>query len=131
MKTDTVKKNGNLNITEKYRNTEKLIANKKPKPMKEILDNYRYIEIKTVKKDNDRIRSIVRHKRLGKPIGKESSYEKGRCNTQSYYIPKSSNIHQMQKEQKYYNNKENSKLITWNAKIIINLIKILNIKLSQ
>ena len=50
MKTDTVKKNGNLNITGKYRNLEKLIANKKPKPMKEILDNYRYIEIKTVKK---------------------------------------------------------------------------------
>ena len=86
--------------------------------MRETLDNYRYIEIKNIKKYDVRTRSIVRHKRLGKPKGKESSYEKGRCNTQSYYIPKSSNIHQIQKERKHcYNNKENSKLTTSNDKI--------------
>ena len=41
------------------------------KHLKEILDNYRYLEIKYLKKSDLRSRSIVVHKRLSKPIVKK------------------------------------------------------------
>lgn len=47
----------------------------KPGP-REILDNYRYIETKEIRSKDERRASIVRHQRLGKPIGKETPYER-------------------------------------------------------
>ena len=47
----------------------------KPKE-KEILDNYRYLETKQIKRNDERRKSIVKHERLSKPIGKETPFMK-------------------------------------------------------
>ena len=47
----------------------------KPKE-KEILDNYRYLETKQIKRNDERRKSIVKHERLSRPIGKETPFNK-------------------------------------------------------
>ena len=58
--------------TEKFR----IRGFKKPEPkQRELIDNYRYIETKMIKERDERRRSIVKHKRLSGPIGKETPYD--------------------------------------------------------
>ena len=96
-----------LDGTEKYRIKGKKVEPPKPKPVREILDNYRYIETKYFKK-NDR-ESIVRHKRLGEPIGKETPYEGKIYNTETNYAPKRPKISDTILSQKTYNPKDAKK----------------------
>ena len=64
--------------TEKYR----IKGQKKPEPKpKELIDNYRYIETKIIKKEDKRRRSIVKHKRLSSPVGKETPYTPHKYNS--------------------------------------------------
>ena len=73
---------GQVKGTKKYEIRGKVeMQNSKAK--REILDNYRYIEIKNIKNNDERKKSIVRHRRLGQPIGKETIYEKERFSTQT------------------------------------------------
>jgi hypothetical protein len=58
--------------------TEKFLirGQRKPEPKeRELIDNYRYIETKIIKERDERRRSIVKHKRLSDPIGKETPYD--------------------------------------------------------
>ena len=68
---------------QKYDIKSKTIEIEKAKIKKEILDNYRYIEIKNINNNDERKKSIIRHRRLGQPIGKETIYEKQRFSTQT------------------------------------------------
>ena len=72
--------------TEKYRIKGKKNPEQQPKPaQREILDNYRYIETKIL--TNERRKSIVKHQRLGSPVGKETPYFRD-YNTNTSYVPK-------------------------------------------
>jgi len=64
----------------------KNIEEERPNHLKEILDNYRYLEIKYLKKSDLRSRSIVVHKRLSKPIVKEIEYKRGKYNSQNHFL---------------------------------------------
>ena len=70
---------------QKYDIKSKTIEIQNKKIKKEILDNYRYIEIKNVSNNDEKRKSIVRHRRLGEPIGKETIYEKQRFSTQTNF----------------------------------------------
>lgn len=78
--------NEGLNETQKYKIKDKKIEDIKKKPKRELLDNYRYIEIKYINEDNERRRSIVKHRRLSQPIGKETSYERERYGTSTNFF---------------------------------------------
>ena len=72
-----VKKRSNHVLYEIVDETQKmrLKVEKKEKPKeKEILDNYRYLETKQIKRNDERRRSIVRHQRLSSPVGKETPF---------------------------------------------------------
>ena len=100
---------------QKYDIKSKTIEIQKPKTNKEILDNYRYLEIKHIRNNDERKKSIVRHRRLGQPIGKETIYEKGRFSTQTNYILKKTNI-EMKNERRSNNEKNYKKTMTENPK---------------
>ena len=85
----------------------KNIEEERSKHLKEILDNYRYLEIKYLKKSDLRSRSIVVHKRLSKPIVKKIEYKRG-------YYSKSPTLRQMNRERGYYNQNETRKAATIN-----------------
>ena len=97
-----------LNGFEKYKMKDRKIEEGKQKPLREILDNYRYLEIICIKIGNERSRSIVKHIRWGKPIGKETEYKREKYN----YYSKSPVLRQINKERKYYNQNENRKATT-------------------
>ena len=75
----------------------------KPKPVREILDNYRYIETKDLRKKDSKRISIVKHKRLGDPIGKETPYEGQRYNILTNYAPKRPTITETNTLQQSFN----------------------------
>ena len=101
--------NGNLKGTEKYEIKEKKIEGLKSKYKMEILDNYRYIEIKCIKKDDGKRRSVVKHRRLGQPIGKETSYEKERYSKLPNYSSKSPILSKINSDRKNYNHDQTMK----------------------
>ena len=86
------------------------------KTKREILDNYRYIEIKNIKTNDERKKSIVRHRRLGQPIGKETLYEKERFSTQTNYITKRPIINDIKKDQNKLNERNYMKSKIENSK---------------
>lgn len=108
--------NEGLNETQKYKIKDKKIEDIKKKPKRELLDNYRYIEIKCINEDNERRRSIVKHRRLSQPIGKETSYERERYGTSTNYSLKRPILSQIKEERKTYNQKEIRKITPINAK---------------
>lgn len=89
--------------SEKYKIKGKKEEPPKPKPVREILDNYRYIETKDLRKNDPKRISIVRHKRLGDPIGKETPYEGQRYNTLTNYAPKRPTITETNTLQRSFN----------------------------
>ena len=101
--------------TKKYEMKGKIeMQNMKTK--REILDNYRYIEIKNIKTNDERKKSIVRHRRLGQPIGKETLYEKERFSTQTNYITKRPIINDIKKVQNKLNERNYRKTTVENSK---------------
>lgn len=105
-----------MNEIEKYKIQGKKIEETKPKPKREILDNYRYLETKFIKKDDERRRSIVKHRRLGKPIGKETEYSGKRYNSQTNYKTKIPIFNDMKKEKKFLNQNEVRQKTALNSK---------------
>ena len=83
---------------QKYDIKSKTIEIQNKKIKKEILDNYRYIEIKNISNNDEKRKSIVKHRRLGEPIGKETIYEKKRFTNQTNYISKKPIIYEQNKE---------------------------------
>jgi hypothetical protein len=80
-----IKKRSNHILFEDIDTTEKVLIKPQKKPEqksqskpapREMLDNYRYLETKEIKSKEERRGSIVKHKRLSKPIGKETPYER-------------------------------------------------------
>lgn len=86
------------------------------KTKKEILDNYRYIEIKNIKNNDERKKSIVRHRRLGQPIGKETIYKKERYSTQTNFITKKPIINALKREHNNLNERNYRKLTAETSK---------------
>jgi len=101
---------------QKYDIKSKTIEIQNKKIKKEILDNYRYIEIKNISNNDEKRKSIVKHKRLGEPIGKETIYEKQRFSNQTNYILKKPIIYEQNKERRSYNEKNYRKITTENSK---------------
>lgn len=101
--------------TKKYEMKGK-IEMQNTKTKREILDNYRYIEIKNIKTNDERKKSIVRHRRLGQPIGKETLYEKERFSTQTNYITKRPIINDIKKDQNKLNERNYMKSKIENSK---------------
>ena len=70
-----VKKRSNHVLYEIVDETQKLrLKTPKKEIQKEILDNFRYFETKQIKRNDERRKSIVRHKRLSNPVGKETPF---------------------------------------------------------
>ena len=94
----------------------------KPKPApREILDNYRYLETKEIRNKDKRNLSIVTHKRLGKSIGKETSYERSsfkEYKTNTTFIQKTPKLgsYDTQKINKKAQNKYSEKTYNQNNK---------------
>ena len=90
--------------TEKYRIKGHKIPEPKPK---ELIDNYRYIETKVIKKEDKRRRSIVKHKRLSSPVGKETPYTPHKYNsmTSSHKKKNWSNLDGSARTNKHIHNK--------------------------
>ena len=105
---------------QRYDIKSKTIEIQNTKIKKEILDNYRYIEIKNINNNDETRKSIVRHRRLGQPIGKETIYEKERFSTQTNYISKRPIIYEKIKEKNSFNEKNYRKTTAENSK---NLLK--------
>ena len=68
-------------LFERLEGMENIFIKGKTIPEKEILDNYRYFEIKDIKEKHSRSRSIVQHIRLSTPAGKRILYNKEFFNT--------------------------------------------------
>ena len=84
-----VKKRSNHVLYEIVDETQKmrLKVEKKEKPKeKEILDNYRYLETKQIKRNDERRRSIVKHQRLSSPVGKETPFMRSSFKDSDGYI---------------------------------------------
>ena len=54
----------------------KAIKKEEPKPEPPLLDNYRYLETKEIRRSDRRSNSIVRHRRLSKPLAIEPPFVK-------------------------------------------------------
>ena len=105
---------------QKYDIKSKTIEIQNKKIKKEILDNYRYIEIKNVSNNDEKRKSIVRHRRLGEPIGNETIYEKQRFSTQTNYISNKPIIYEQNNERRNYNEKNYRKITSENSKNLSN-----------
>ena len=68
-------------LFERLEGMENIFIKGKKIPEKEILDNYRYFEIKDIKENHSRSRSIVQHIRLSTPAGKRIPFNKEFFNT--------------------------------------------------
>ena len=74
-----IQKRSNHVLYEIVDETQKLLIKGQKKEIlkskeKEILDNFRYLETKQIRINDERRKSIVKHKRLSSPIGKETPF---------------------------------------------------------
>ena len=98
---------------EKYFNK----GQRQPEPMKnpnkskrEILDNFRYLETKEIK-DQERRKSIVRHRRLGSPVGKETPFRREDFKSNTYQISNRPNLKNINSARGSYNPRQNNLLL--------------------
>ena len=86
---------------------------KKPnKSKREILDNFRYLETNEV--IEERRKSIVRHRRLGSPVGKETPFRREDYNSSTYQISNRPNLKNINSARASYNPRQNNLLLNSN-----------------
>ena len=108
--------NENVRGKEKYFNK----GQRQPEPMKnpnkrqrEILDNFRYLETKEII-DQERRKSIVRHRRLCSPVGKVTPFRKEDFNSSTYQLSNRPNLKNMNSARPSYNPRQNNLLLNSN-----------------
>ena len=83
------------------------------KGKREILDNFRYLETKEIK-DEEKRKSIVRHRRLGSPVGKETPFKREDYHSNTYHPSNRPNLKNINSARESYNPRQNNLLLNSN-----------------